>query len=86
MILKHSADASGRQSKTSITRIHAHSDVVTDFAFSPFDDGLLATGSQVMDTRVRVYSQTNIYNIYNIYFYRTRLSSCGGWRPRSPAW
>ena len=26
--------------------LHAHSDFVTDFAFSPFDDGLLATGSQ----------------------------------------
>ena len=26
--------------------IHAHSEFVTDFAFSPFDDGLLATGSQ----------------------------------------
>lgn len=26
--------------------LHAHSDLVTDLDFSPFDDGLLATGSQ----------------------------------------
>ncbi|KAA0185747.1 hypothetical protein HAZT_HAZT005280 [Hyalella azteca] len=25
--------------------LHAHSDLVTDFDFSPFDDGMLATGS-----------------------------------------
>jgi hypothetical protein len=25
--------------------IYAHADFVTDFKFSPFDDGLLATGS-----------------------------------------
>jgi coronin-7 len=28
--------------------IHAHTDMVTDFQFAPFDDGLLATGSQDM--------------------------------------
>ena len=27
-------------------KIQGHADIVTDFAFSPFDDGLLATGSQ----------------------------------------
>ncbi|CAJ0957489.1 unnamed protein product [Ranitomeya imitator] len=31
--------------KRKISRLHCHSDVVTDFAFSPFDDDLLATGS-----------------------------------------
>jgi len=36
----------GRPDKTSIPRIDAHSQLVTDFAFSPFDDGLIATGSQ----------------------------------------
>jgi coronin-7 len=39
-------DAKGRQSKAKIPLIYAHSDFVTDFQFSPFDDGLLATASQ----------------------------------------
>uniref|UniRef100_A0A0K2SZ79 Coronin n=1 Tax=Lepeophtheirus salmonis TaxID=72036 RepID=A0A0K2SZ79_LEPSM len=39
-------EAKGRVNKTNIPVIHAHSDMVTDFKFSPFDDGLLATGSQ----------------------------------------
>lgn len=38
--------ASGRQNKASIPRISGHGEVVTDFSFSPHDDGLLATGSQ----------------------------------------
>jgi len=38
--------ASGRQDRKAIPKINAHNDMVTDFAFSPFDDGLLATGSQ----------------------------------------
>jgi WD40 repeat protein len=37
--------ASGRPDKASIPRIDGHSDTVTDFAFSPFDDSLLASGS-----------------------------------------
>ena len=36
----------GRPDKAAIPRIDAHSQLVTDFAWSPFDDGLLATGSQ----------------------------------------
>ena len=36
----------GRQIKGSVPLIYAHTDFVTDFQFSPFDDGLLATGSQ----------------------------------------
>jgi coronin-7 len=39
-------DAAGRQDRKAIPKINAHNDMVTDFAFSPFDDGLLATGSQ----------------------------------------
>jgi len=34
--------------------LHAHSDLVTDLDFSPFDDGLLATGSQ--DTLIKLWS------------------------------
>ncbi|KAM5152135.1 coronin-7-like [Mantella aurantiaca] len=33
------------QDKKTPSRLHCHSDVVTDFAFSPFDDNLLVTGS-----------------------------------------
>ncbi|XP_044017641.1 coronin-7 isoform X3 [Aphidius gifuensis] len=35
----------GRKSKT-MPLLHAHTDTVTDMSFSPFHDGLLATGSQ----------------------------------------
>ena len=38
--------AAGRPDKAAIPRIDAHSQLVTDFSFSPFDDGLLVTGSQ----------------------------------------
>ena len=36
----------GRPDKSGVPRVDAHSQLVTDFTFSPFDDGLLATGSQ----------------------------------------
>ena len=39
-------DTRGRPDKAAVPRIDGHSQLVTDFAFSPFDDGLLATGSQ----------------------------------------
>ncbi|XP_021932215.1 coronin-7 isoform X2 [Zootermopsis nevadensis] len=38
-------DDCGRKSKT-MPLLHAHTDTVTDMDFSPFHDGLLATGSQ----------------------------------------
>ncbi|CAH1104052.1 unnamed protein product [Psylliodes chrysocephalus] len=38
-------DDSGRKGKL-MPLLHAHTDTVTDIAFSPFHDGLLATGSQ----------------------------------------
>jgi coronin-7 len=38
-------DDCGRKSKT-MPLLHAHTDTITDLAFSSFDDGLLATGSQ----------------------------------------
>lgn len=43
----------GRKSKD-CPLLHAHSDLVTDLDFSPFDDGLLATGSQ--DSFVKLWS------------------------------
>ena len=45
-------DTKGRQTKESVPVIAAHSDFVTDFQFSPFDDGLLATGSQDLTVRL----------------------------------
>lgn len=36
---------SGRKSKN-MPLLHGHTDTVTDLHFSPFHDGLLATGSQ----------------------------------------
>ena len=47
--------AKGRQNHD-VPLIHAGGDFVTDFQFSPFDDGLLATGSQ--DTMVRSTSHS----------------------------
>ena len=48
-------DAKGRQSKSSVPLIYAHSDFVTDFQFSPFDDGLLATGSQDLTVSIFIF-------------------------------
>lgn len=48
-------DTKGRQSKTAMPLIYAHSEFVTDFQFSPFDDGLLATGSQDLTVRKKIY-------------------------------
>ena len=39
-------DTKGRQTKDGVPLIFAHTEFVTDLQFSPFDDGLLATGSQ----------------------------------------
>ncbi|XP_059078879.1 coronin-7-like isoform X1 [Tigriopus californicus] len=46
-------DAKGRQNKANVPLIYAHSEMVTDFKFSPFDDGLLATGSQ--DSNIKLW-------------------------------
>jgi len=43
----------GRKPK-SYPLLHAHSELVTDLDFSPFDDGLLATGSQ--DSLIKLWS------------------------------
>lgn len=45
-------DDCGRKSKL-MPLLHAHSDTVTDMDFSPFHDGLLATGSQ--DCLVKIW-------------------------------
>ncbi|CAG9819814.1 unnamed protein product [Phaedon cochleariae] len=46
-------DDSGRKSKL-MPLLHGHSDTVTDMDFSPFHDGLLATGSQ--DCLVKIWN------------------------------
>ena len=45
--------ACGRQDRSMIRKVLGHSDIVTDFAFSPFDDGLLATGSA--DQKIKLW-------------------------------
>lgn len=45
-------DDCGRKSKT-MPLLHAHSDTITDMDFSPFHDGLLATGS--LDCLVKIW-------------------------------
>ena len=54
-------DTKGRQNKADVPLIYAHGDFVTDLAFSPFDDGILATGSQ--DSTVRIRRHLNCYFI-----------------------
>lgn len=46
-------DDCGRKSKT-MPLVHAHTDTITDIQFSPFHDGLLATGSQ--DCLVKIWN------------------------------
>lgn len=45
-------DTKGRQNKDAVPQIFAHTDFVTDIQFSPFDDGLLATGSQDLTVKL----------------------------------
>lgn len=46
------------QDKKTPSRLHCHSDVVTDFAFSPFDDNLLVTGSADQTIKLWQLSET----------------------------
>lgn len=53
-------DDCGRKSKT-MPLLHGHTDTVTDLGFSPFHDGLLATGSQ--DCLVNLFNKkTTAFN------------------------
>lgn len=64
-------DAKGRQSKANVPLIYAHSEMVTDFKFSPFDDGLLATGSQdstVSKARV-IHNQLSVFSVWPVAFF-----------------
>lgn len=66
----------GRKSKT-MPLLHAHADTVTDMDFSPFHDGLLATGSQDClvnynyFTTVLIFINLLIHLFYNVYYYRS---------------
>lgn len=46
-------DAKGRQNRQKMALLRASAETITDFKFSPFDDGLLATGSQ--DAEVKLW-------------------------------
>ena len=67
-------DVKGRQNKADVPLIYAHGDFVTDFDFSPFDDGLLATGSQ--DSTVYVTNFILIVqfgSMYNFLLYKSEF-------------
>ncbi|XP_068100274.1 coronin-7 isoform X1 [Hyperolius riggenbachi] len=49
----------GLDEKKAPSRLHCHSDVVTDFAFSPFDDNLLVTGSADQTVKLWHLAQTS---------------------------
>lgn len=58
-------DDCGRKSKN-MPLLHGHTDTVTDLHFSPFHDGLLATGSQ--DCLVRVIHHRFIVIFFSHFF------------------
>lgn len=53
-------DDCGRKSKT-MPLLYAHTDTITDMEFSPFHDGLLATGSQ--DCLVSILNFQLVFNL-----------------------
>jgi len=57
--------ASGRPDKAAIPRIEGHAEMVTDFAFSPFDDGLLLTGSADSTIKLWRIPETGLYTSLN---------------------
>lgn len=80
-------DDSGRKSKN-IPLLHGHTDTVTDLEFSPFHDGLLATGSQdclVSALILRLWCTEYIgerWVVKNCFFYQLFRSNCGISRKR----
>nr|XP_023013175.1 coronin-7 isoform X1 [Leptinotarsa decemlineata] len=77
-------DDSGRKSKL-MPLLHAHSDTVTDMDFSPFHDGLLATGSQ--DCLVKIWHipkeglQESISNAECTFSHKQRRVETVGFHP-----
>jgi len=57
--------ASGRPDKSAIARVDGHSEMVTDFAFSPFDDGLMVTGSQDQTVKLWRIPEKGLYTNLN---------------------
>ncbi len=56
-------DTEGPVTSYNVSILNAHSDLVTDFDFSPFEDGLLATCSA--DSTVKVWS-INLKNLNDL--------------------
>ncbi|XP_017767884.1 PREDICTED: coronin-7 isoform X2 [Nicrophorus vespilloides] len=79
-------DDSGRKSKL-MPLLHAHSDTVTDMDFSPFHDGLLATGSQ--DCLVKIWHipeeglQESLSNCECTFSHKQRRVETVGFHPTS---
>ena len=63
----------GRVNKAAVPLLHAHSDFVTDFCFSPFDDGLLATGSQDLTVRQIKLSKMLIFHFLIHDYFQIKL-------------
>lgn len=59
-------DDCGRKSKN-MPLLHGHTDTVTDMGFSPFHDGLLATGSQDCLVIISIFYKLH-FSIAKLYF------------------
>ncbi|XP_072393484.1 coronin-7 [Diabrotica undecimpunctata] len=79
-------DDYGRKGKL-MPLLHAHSDTVTDISFSPFHDGLLATGSQ--DCLVKIWHipkeglQESLSNPESTFSHKQRRVEIVGFHPTS---
>ncbi|XP_022903434.2 coronin-7 isoform X2 [Onthophagus taurus] len=77
-------DDSGRKSKL-MPLLHAHTDTVTDMDFSPFHDGLLATGSQ--DCLIKIWNipegglQESLSNPECVFSYKQKRVETVGFHP-----